>query len=360
MAFYLVFQAIGGYGQADSLDQWSQNPEFQVSGYLETYYAFDFNKPPGSIIDPYLFSHHRHNEFNLNVGLIQLDVSHPKYRARMGLHTGTFATDNYAAEPDLLKNIYEAYVGLSLNNAKTLWLDGGIFTSHIGFESAISLDNWTLTRSLLAEHSPYYLSGVKLTYKPNEKWEFAGIISNGWQRIQRLEGNSLLSLGSQLLYRPDENITLNWSTFVGTDDPDENRRLRYFNNLFARFRVSELFQLVIGFDIGAQQKSPGSSGYHYWTSPIIIGNFILDDHWEAAFRAEYFADENQVIISTSSPAGFSTGGLSWNVDYKPVSDLAWRIEGRWLHSKNDLFRTQNGLSNNRFFITTSLAVKMHK
>ncbi|MBK8628485.1 MAG: outer membrane beta-barrel protein [Saprospiraceae bacterium] len=28
-------------------------------------------------------------------------------------------------------------------------MDAGIFPSHIGFESAISADNWTLTRSLL-------------------------------------------------------------------------------------------------------------------------------------------------------------------------------------------------------------------
>lgn len=82
----------------------------------------------------------------------------------------------------LLQHIYESNIGISLNKKNNLWLDAGIFGSHIGFESAISKDCWTLTRSLFAENSPYYLSGTKLTYNPNEHWEFAVIICNGWQR----------------------------------------------------------------------------------------------------------------------------------------------------------------------------------
>jgi hypothetical protein len=52
---------------------------------------------------------------------------------------------------------------------KTLWLDAGIFGSHMGFESALSIDNPTLTKSFVAENSPYYWSGAKLTYHIGEK-----------------------------------------------------------------------------------------------------------------------------------------------------------------------------------------------
>ncbi len=36
--------------------------------------------------------------------------------------------------------------------------------SHIGFESAVGSDCWNLTRSILAENSPYFESGIKLNY----------------------------------------------------------------------------------------------------------------------------------------------------------------------------------------------------
>jgi hypothetical protein len=37
------------------------------------------------------------------------------------------------------------------------------------------LDNWTLTRSILAENSPDYLSGARLGYKPNQKTEWVAV-----------------------------------------------------------------------------------------------------------------------------------------------------------------------------------------
>ncbi len=154
---------------------------------------------------------------------------------------------------------------------------GGIFgSSHIGFESALSSDNLTLIRSLLAENSPYFISGVKLTYSPNEKWDLAALVFNDWQRIKRVEGNSLLSFGTQVNYHPTERPTLNWSTFVGTDDPDSTRRMRYFNNFYGIFQISKKIALITGFDIGFQQREKGSSRYGVWFSPVVIAQFAIN------------------------------------------------------------------------------------
>ncbi|OQW43057.1 MAG: hypothetical protein A4S08_10190 [Proteobacteria bacterium SG_bin4] len=70
---------------------------------------------------------------------------------------------NYAAEPGILGNLYEGNVGLKLSGSNNLWLDIGVFPSHIGFESAVGKDNWTLTRSLVAENTPYFESGAKIS-----------------------------------------------------------------------------------------------------------------------------------------------------------------------------------------------------
>ena len=59
----------------------------------------------------FLYNHNRHNEFNVNLGLLRLAVAHAKYRANVALQTGTYANDNYAAEPGLLKAIFEAKCG---------------------------------------------------------------------------------------------------------------------------------------------------------------------------------------------------------------------------------------------------------
>lgn len=343
------------FAQNDSI--WQQKPTLNISGFLDVFYVYDFNQPQGTERQPFLFNHNRHNEFNLNLGFVKLGLEHSKYRANFALQTGTYSNDNYAAEPGLLKNIFEANVGLSLNKKNNLWLDAGILHSHIGFESAISMDNMTLTRSLLAENFPYFLTGVKLTFNPNDKWEIAGLIVNGWQRIQRLQGNSLPSFGTQINFSPTEKITLNWSTFIGTDDPDTTRRMRYFNNFYGQFQPIKKFGLIAGFDFGTQQRIKGSSDYDFWFSPVIIGQFAINKTWKTAIRAEYYQDETGIIIPTSTPNGFKTTGLSLNLDYSPTQNIICRLEGRWLNSKDNIFETKTTPTNNNFIIGTSIAIR---
>jgi hypothetical protein len=295
---------------AQDESNWQEQPEISISGFLDVFYVYDFNEPQGTQRQPFLFHHNRHNEFNLNLGLLTLGIDHAKYRANLGLQTGTYANDNYAAEPGLLKMIFEANIGISLNQQNSLWLDAGIFPSHLGFASALSIENMTLTRSLSAESSPYFLSGAKLTYNPNEQWELVGMIVNGWQRIQRVEGNSMPSFGTQVNYHPSEKVTLNWSTFIGTEDPDSTRRMRYFNNFYGVFQVSEKFSLIAGVDIGLQQQTKGGSSYDNWFVPSLIGQYAINSSWKFALRGEYFNDEAGVIIPTGTTNGFKTLGLS--------------------------------------------------
>lgn len=354
--FFLIC-SIKGIGQAENDNSWNSQPEIILSGFADVFFVNDFNQPKGTQRQAFLFNHNRHNEFNLNLGLLQWKLNHTKYRASFALQTGTYANDNYAAEPGLLKNIFEANIGLSLNSKNNLWLDAGVMPSHIGFESAISMENMTLTRSLLAENSPYFLTGAKLTYSPTTQWEFAALVVNGWQRIQRLEGNSQLSLGTQVNYRPTANFSINWSTFIGTDDPDASRRMRYFNNLYGQFQVSEKFKFIAGFDVGAQQRTKGSSRYDFWLSPVFIGQLALTEKWTTAFRAEYYQDETGIIIPTNSPKGFQTTGFSLNLDYAPSQPVLCRIEGRLLNSEDRIFETANSTSHSNFIIAASVAIQ---
>jgi hypothetical protein len=339
---------------------WHQKPTLAVSGYADVFYVYDFNQPQSTKRQPFLFNHNRHNEFNLNLGFVKLGLEQTKYRANLALQTGTYANDNYAAEPGLLKSIFEANIGISLNKKNNLWLDAGVMPSHIGFESAIAIDNWTMTRSILAENSPYFLTGAKLTYNPNNKLAIAGLILNGWQRIQRLQGNSLPSFGTQINYRPTEKITFNWSSFIGTDDPDTTRRMRYFNNFYGQFQFTKKLGLIVGFDIGTQQRVKGSSTYNFWFSPVIIGQLAITQKWKTAIRAEYYQDETGIMIPTGTLNGFRTTGLSLNIDYSPTQNIICRLEGRWLNSEDHIFETKTISTNNNFILGTSIAVKISR
>lgn len=354
LLFCLLISGPTAFSQAS--DTTAAEPVFSFGAVVDAFYTYDFNNQGTDFRQPFLYNHNRHNEFNLNLGLLRASVLHQKYRAGISLQAGTYAMDNYAAEQPLLQHVFEAYAGISLNNTSTLWLDAGIFGSHIGFESAITSENWTPTRSLLAENSPYFLSGAKISYTPSPEWLMVFVVNNGWQRIQRVSGSSLPAFGTQLNYSTGERLTLNWSTFVGTDYPDHLRRMRYFNNLYGQFMLTDQWGLIAGIDTGIQQKFPDSKDYAFWYSPVLISRYAFHESWAAAIRAEYYADEYSVIVEPINSRAFKAAGFSTNLDYFPTQQVMWRLEGRWLRSPHELFMDENGFARHNLFFTSTLTV----
>lgn len=355
-----LFGLLSTGSDAQDYNPWKQSPDFYFLGYLDVFYAYDFNQPESGVRQPLFYNHNRHNQFNLNNGILGFEISNLKYRASLGLHAGTYPMDNYSSEPGLLKTIYEAYIGLALNKNNNLWLDAGIFESFIGFENPISIDNWTLTRSLCAENVPYFLTGAKITYAVNDRWEILGSIVNGWQRIQSVQGNSLPSFGTQVVFKPNNRFNFNWSTFIGTDDPDSTRRMRYFNNFYGQLEISERLDLIAGFDIGFQQESKGSSTYRNWTVVTLILRYELSKKWAIALRGENYVDRYGVMIESDTPNGFNTSGLSVNGDFRPIPNLACRMEVRWLNSVDEYFVKDDDLTKNNVFVVASIAYKLRR
>ena len=333
------------------------NPKLTISGYMEAYYTYDFNEPETNIRPGFIYSHNRHNEVALNLGFIKANYDNGYVRGNLALMAGSYANANLAAEEGVLKNVYEANAGVKISKKSNLWVDAGIFASHIGFESAVGKDCWTLTRSILADNSPYYESGAKISYtSPSGKWFLSGLVLNGWQRIQRVEGNKTLAFGHQLTYKPNDKVTLNSSSFVGNDKPEAEKRMRYFHNLYGQFQITDKWGLIAGFDIGAEQKEKGSDSYNSWYTPVLIAKYKVTNKLSLTARGEYYCDENGVIIATETPNGFKTFGYSLNLDYSIYNNVVWRIEGRSLNSKDDIFAKGPDFVNTNTFVSTALAI----
>ncbi len=348
----ITIWAVSANAQTES----TKNP-LSISGYLETYYSFDFANPSDHHRPGFVYSHNKHNEVNLNLGFIKAAYATDKVRANLALMTGTYANANLAAEPGVLRNIFEANAGVKISQKQNLWVDAGIFASHIGFESAIGKDCWNLTRSILADNSPYFESGVKLSYtSKNEKWFISGLLLNGWQRIQRPNGNSTPAVGHQLTYKPSSKITLNSSSFVGSDTPDSTRQMRYFHNFYGQLQLTEKLGMILGFDLGAQQKTKNSSDYNTWYSPVFILKYAASEKVSIAARGEYYSDANGAIINTGTLNGFQTIGYSLNIDYQIMNNAVWRIEGRGFTSKDKIFTLNDKPSTQNYFLTTALAI----
>lgn len=352
-----VLVGMNAAAQDSTVQNTTASSPFNISGYIEDFYSYDFNKPSNSTRPGFLYNYNRHNEFNLNLGFVKGVYNTERVRANLAVAVGTYMNANYAAEGGTLKNIYEANAGYKLSTTKNLWFDIGIMPSHIGFESAVGKDNWTLTRSLVAENSPYFESGAKLTYgSDNAKLTLSALILNGWQRITRVEGNSLISWGTQVYFKPSDKVTLNYSTFFGTDKPDSARLFRSYHNIYGVFQLSDKVGFTAGFDIGMEEKTTAGNNNNTWYTPVGILRITPTDKWAIALRGEYFSDEAGVIIATGTTNGFKTIGGSLNIDFLPQKNVALRLEGRYLNSKDAIFIKDGTAKDNNAAVTFSTAL----
>lgn len=356
MKFTLLFALLLGQFALFAQTQ-NEQPALTFSGYLETYYGYDFANPADHNRPGFIYSYNRHNEVNLNLGFVKAAYAKENVRANLALMAGTYANANLSAEPGVLRNILEANAGVKISKTKNIWIDAGIFSSHLGFESAIGKDCWSLTRGLIAENSPYYQSGLKIGYTSEDgKWFVCGHLLNGWQRIQRVEGNNTPAFGHQLTYKPNDKVTLNSSSFVGSDKPDTQRQMRYFHDFYAIIQASPKIAVTAGFDVGMEQTAKGSSAYNTWYTPILMFRFAASDKVNITLRGEYYQDENGVIIATGTRNGFQTWGYSANVDYAIRDNILWRVEARGFRSKDAIFTRDGATTKDNFLLATSLAI----
>lgn len=312
---------------------------------VEMYYQYDFNQPASGNRPPYMVVYGRHNEFNINLVYAKGSAVHDRYRANIALMAGTYCEANLPLEPPVLRHIMEANIGVRL--AKGLWLDAGILQPYIGFESAIGSDCWTLTRSLLADNSPYYFTGAKLTYTtPNDKFSAMVALTNGWQNITETPFNSNKAIGLQFNIKPSDKITLNYSSYIGYETPDSAQRWRWFSNTYGIFQLHEHFQFTLGFDIGLQEKTPGQLGNpDIWLSPVMVLRIPFARKFALATRVEYYQDRSRIIMPLNLPGKAEMMGYSLNLDYRPWEYILCRVEGRLLHNISDpVFVKGNGVS----------------
>jgi hypothetical protein len=264
-------------------------------------------------------------------------------RSNLALMTGNYAMYNLSAEPYWAKPLLEANIGYKLSKQQNIWVDAGVMPSHIGFESAVGSDCWNLTRSILAENSPYYETGIKFNYtNKKEDLYIAFHLLNGWQKIALPNWDGKPSIGVQLNYKPSNYLTLNYSNFIGRIQLDSLNPIRVFHNLYAIYEASPKTSLIFGFDIGTQQNAQSKPAV--WYTPVLIAKLNVNKTNNIAARLEYYSDKQQIIIPTATPNGYQTFGASINYDRQITSNVLWRTEFKQYRSKDPIYRYEQARS----------------
>jgi hypothetical protein len=333
----------------------AQKDENKFMFYMDYFYSKPTSKNQEK---PYYFSSYFDNNFTMINSIIikysrNEDFTDGKLRLNIGLIHGAYSYYNMSKEIEIMRSLYESNVGYKPH--KNWIIEYGIMPSHIGFESAIGMESSTATRSILADNSPYYESGLRINYNSNNKKFTANLnMLDGWQMMLRQHDNQRTAWGHQITYKPNKKITLNSSSYVGPS-PTNYPNTRYFHNFYAQYKKARV-ELTAGLDQAMECKENTlSEDAKYYFAPIIIAKYTLSQDFSVTGRYEYFSDKNMVLkyLELKQVHGFSI-----NMDYQLDEELLLRLEARYLKHREYPSLNQNDLVNS--FISGIICMKITK
>jgi hypothetical protein len=315
-----------------------QKDSIHFSGYTEIYFSQDQHNWQDHQRPDFLYSHTSTNHIALNTAVLDFKYSSARVKTQLSLVEGTYANKVTSAEPIGFGALYVGNVSYKLSQRENLWMQAGVFPSHIGLESAIGFSNLSLSRSLAAENSPYYESGLSLQYSSKNNKFFGSLLAlNGWQTMTLVPQQSRMSFGSQIQFKPNANITLNHSTYYGEVSVFNDSQMRFFQNFYGNIQLKKSWTVQFQTDYGIQETE--SNGFNKsWVTGFLGLAYKVSEKLSLVGRGELFQDRSNLVI-----AGVNNDlwGYSFNINYLFDEHLLLRAEWRNITSNSYSFSFQN-------------------
>ncbi len=329
--------------------------QLTIAGTLETFYAFNFNRPSNGITNFRAFDD-QHNSITLQNAAIDLFWSSERVYARIALqsgHTPEIASapaplsldEMPQEEPSLFRNIQRAYAGAHPFANAPVFIEAGIFLSPIGYEGITIQENWHWSHSPIFLALPFYHSGFKIgaDIGPAHRIKFA--VYNGWNNIR--DNNPEKSLALEYGYTPGPRFSLAAVYFTGVErdvSAPEGRAWRHVVNVAARGTVHPRLGLVGDFNAGIEPNLFGSSrwiaanaGLRAQALPwlFVAGRgTIVGEH-----RANIGGLASPIVLAnfTDDPQQWM-GAATLTLDLRPVPDhFALKLEYRHDQARSNIF-----------------------
>jgi len=346
--------------------------ELHFSGYLDGYYAYDPSNPLKGEQDielhgvksgrDYTSNPLYDRQFSLNYGFFQLELQHENVGFRMAYHIGDIVQKMYIDEPERLTDIREASAFFEFEDGS--WLELGYMPSIFGFEGFISRDNMHATRSYMTDFAPDFDAGVRYYWKKSQKELLKLQITNGWQVLR--DRNKEKAFGGAYVYTDPKIFMFNWGHFIGDEsDVGVKTSYRYFSNMFAKVFFGDKWIVAPMLDLGWEQRltEGHKKSWVPWQSWGASVRYALSDKYGIAARFDRTRDPNNIIPELKSttgvmPHGWNSNGYTLTFEHLYNSFTTMRLEGRYVKSKDAVFktRTQGRYIDEDSFLYSSVAM----
>ena len=208
---------------------------------FDTNYAYDFSHPNDHVISGSTCTNIS-NEFvveDIGVGGdFNIDHVHARIMTEFGMYSTEVPRDDETPARGTwnvltgTQYLTEAYGGyhFDIDGTDGLNVEIGQFPSYVGLYSFYDSENWTYQASYVSSNTPWFFTGMRVQFFPNDTLKIEPWIINGWQTYNAFDeglGGVGVNFGAEVRWAPNPGLVVISNNYVGPDNADSPNCIKY-------------------------------------------------------------------------------------------------------------------------------------
>lgn len=310
------------------------NSLWKYSGFLDFGYLLDFNHPAN-----HLFRNRgttfKVDELDLNMagaGVKKEATQNSRWGTELAVQAGKdsaifgfSASAPNVSGADVLRHFDAANVSYLAPVGSGLTVQGGLFSSLIGYDSLYAKDNFDNTRPWGADYTPYLMFGINASYPFTKKITATGFVINDYFHLAH--PNNVPSFGGQLSYSASGLLNFKETVLYGPHQAETALEFwRFFSDSIAEWK-KERFTTAFEYQIGTEKMNIPGTPRALWMSAQLPFHRVIAGRWSATLRPEFAWDRDGRWTGSKQTIKALTSALEYRWPYWKTNTIA-RLEYR--------------------------------
>jgi hypothetical protein len=206
-----------------------------------------------------------------------------------------------------------------------LTVQGGIFSSLIGYDSLYARDNFTYTRPWGADFTPYLMLGVNASYPVTDRVSGTLFIVNGYWHLAH--ANDVPSSGAQVAYKISDRLSVKQTFMAGPHQSDTSLEFwRYLSDSIIERKTDKqttAFEFIAGTERVATPGNPRA----LWIASQLPMHWALTPRFSLTVRPEVYWDRDGRTTLFRQTVKANTTTLEYRFPYRTSATIL-RLEHR--------------------------------
>jgi Putative beta-barrel porin-2, OmpL-like. bbp2 len=203
---------------------------------------------------------------------------------------GFSATAPNLGGADVLLHLGPTNVSYLAPVGKGLTIQGGIFSSLIGYDSLYAKDNFTYTRPWGADYTPYLMLGANVSYPFSDKLTITAGLVNGYWHLAN--ANDVPSVVGQAAYKLSDRVTIKETALVGPHQADTDMDfVRTLSDTIVE-RKTDRLTTAVEYQLSGERVAVPGSPRALWMSAQLPVHWIVSGPLSATVRPEFCWDRD--------------------------------------------------------------------